>query len=516
MFSTPLAVALVAIYSLFFPTAPSLTASTDIAVEEGITITDNITATVERRLGDAVEADNLTIYEIGERPDADDVLADVVAGEAETVLVVKDVFTTINGSWAAGGDPHNAPSWAAPDYRVGSFDDSDKSRIFFAAVLDAEGNLLREEPLVFWSDGVARLGDAGYGGFYETRTKFSSGWANSGLASSSVYDPDAGLAGPWCATLGSGADSAAEVLCGVGLPNDLNVSTFVVWQEVTVERSSDSPDDDDGDDESGEGDNDDGEGEGDDEGGDDEGGDDRDDDSGDDDSGDDDSGNDDESNGTIPALERRTSDWFEPLNLTIHALDERPDAEETSVPGDIVYLIKDVWTTRDGSWEPSDARGAAPTWAREEYLRPIGAPDYFDDAGGDHHLFAAVIGLDDEYVRSQEILYWSDGLAMLGEEAYDSYTVRETKQGSGWINIPIGPGSSYVPERDEAGPWCWTLGEGAVGVAEVFCGGGLPANQHVSTFVVWQAVELVDNGGGSTLPEFEVTDSVYLPLVTAR
>ena len=283
----------------------------------------------------------------------------------------------------------------------------------------------------------------------------------------------------------------------------------MVWQEVTVERDSDSPADDDaGENDGGEGDEDDGEGDDGDGGeGDEDNGD-----GGDGDGGDGDS----ESNGTAPALERRTSDWFEPLNLMIHALDERPDAEEASAPGDIVYLIKDVWTTRDGSWEPSDARGAAPAWAREAYLRPLGAPDYFDDAGGDHHLFAAVIGLDEEYVRGQEILYWSDGLEMLGDEAYDSYTVRETKQGSGWINIPIGPGSSYVPERDEAGPWCWTLGEGAVGVAEVFCGGGLPANQHVSTFVVWQAVELVDSGEDSNLPDFEVTDSVYLPLVTAR
>jgi len=58
-------------------------------------------------------------------------------------------------------------------------------------------------------------------------------------------------------------------------------------------------------------------------------------------------------------------------------------------------------------------------------------------------------------------------------------------------------GSSYVPERGEQGPWCWTP-RGLV--AEVMCGGGMPANLHISTFVVWQAVRVPETVPSPQLP----------------
>jgi hypothetical protein len=51
-------------------------------------------------------------------------------------------------------------------------------------------------------------------------------------------------------------------------------------------------------------------------------------------------------------------------------------------------------------------------------------------------------------------------------------------------------GSNYFPESGQQGPWCWA----PQGASEVIVGGGMPANHHVSFFVVWQAVER------STLP----------------
>ena len=146
-----------------------------------------------------------------------------------------------------------------------------------------------------------------------------------------------------------------------------------------------------------------------------------------------------------------------------------------------------------------------PQWARDDYLKPMGADDYFDDAGGDHHLFAAVIGLDGKLTPAKEVLYWSDGFEMLGDPGYTAYIHRRTKDGSGWANIVIGPGSSYVPERDESGPWCWA----PEGAAEVVCGGGLPANHHISFFVVWQAVN-VETGGAGEEPG-DADHSIYLP-----
>lgn len=43
--------------------------------------------------------------------------------------------------------------------------------------------------------------------------------------------------------------------------------------------------------------------------------------------------------------------------------------------------------------------------------------------------------------------------------------------------------------------------------AEVFCGGGMPSNNHVSFFVVWQAVESVVN------PPLPGDQHIFLPWV---
>ena len=99
----------------------------------------------------------------------------------------------------------------------------------------------------------------------------------------------------------------------------------------------------------------------------------------------------------VPAIERRVSDWIDHMNMRLFAIDERGD--EVDEDSESVFLIKDVFTTINGSWEVSDAPYAIPQWARDEYLKPWGAPDYFDDAGADHHIFAAVIGLDGQLQR---------------------------------------------------------------------------------------------------------------------
>jgi hypothetical protein len=180
--------------------------------------------------------------------------------------------------------------------------------------------------------------------------------------------------------------------------------------------------------------------------------------------------------------------------------------------GDYVYLIKDIFTTRDGSWEPSSVYGGVDQWARDAYLKPFGDPEYFDDAGADHHLFAAILDKDGKLLKNMDMLYWSDGFAQLGNPAYNGYVqgsngfrYPRTKERSGWANIVLDAGSNYVPERGESGPWCWT----PFGLpAEVMCGGGMPAKQHISVFVVWQAVAR----GSVTTPGLPDGDlKIYMP-----
>ena len=190
----------------------------------------------------------------------------------------------------------------------------------------------------------------------------------------------------------------------------------------------------------------------------------------------------------------------------------------TAVPaGDYVYLIKDIFTTRDGSWDPKNVYGGVDQWARDTYLKPFGDPEYFDDAGADHHLFAAILDKDGKLLKNMDMLYWSDGFAQLGNPAYNGYVqgsngfrYPRTKERSGWANIVMDPGSNYVPERGEMGPWCWV----PFGLpAEVMCGGGMPAKQHISVFVVWQAVAK----GAVTLPGLPEGDhKIFYPGRHAR
>lgn len=159
----------------------------------------------------------------------------------------------------------------------------------------------------------------------------------------------------------------------------------------------------------------------------------------------------------------RISEWAQQFGVFI-------DKAEV-IPGENVYRIKDIFTTRDGSWEPSDKPGSVPQWARDEYLKPIHHPQYNSDAGADRHLFGAVMGS-------------SGNLLPVGDMHFYTYTdngnhsTQRVKM-HGWANIPL-YGSSATP-----GPWAWYPKNKLR--ADVVKGGGLPGGLHVSWFVVWQA-----------------------------
>lgn len=189
----------------------------------------------------------------------------------------------------------------------------------------------------------------------------------------------------------------------------------------------------------------------------------------------------------------RMNEWAQHFNLRIVPIQDRPDAPGSD--SEIVYVIRDVFTTRDGSWEPSTAAGSVPGWARAKYLTAGNAPDHFDDAGGDHHIFARVLDVEGKPIPDAPIMYWSDGIQKLADPNYTGFVHRTTKTRSAWGNIPISSGSSFVPERGESGPWCWCPSDAP---SEVIAGGGMPAKWHVSTFVVWQAVRRSEwEGAGS-------------------
>ncbi|MFO7633787.1 MAG: hypothetical protein R6W76_14680 [Caldilinea sp.] len=398
--------------------------------------------TATRRLTEWFDDLNLSVQAIDSPP------------SGSTVYLLKDVFTTVGGSWEVTGARYAIPQWAKDAYEnPAMMMELQKQNHLYAAVLDANGALLGQQAIRFSNRYDPSTVDERY-------TQDSTGWVSYTLFGGSTYHPENGEQGPWCWA----PTGLAETLCGGGLPADgQSISIFAVWQMTTAgaeepptpepptpepptpepptpEPPTPEP----------------------------------------------------PTPAPTPAIERRLGTWVGPMNLSIKSIAERPDHPSVG-PDNVVYVIKDVFTTRDSSWDPSDVYGGIDQWARDAYLKPVGDPEYFDDAGADHHLFSLILDLNGDKLKNHELLYWSDGFDQLGNPTYDGYARGPgdhrypiTKDKSGWGNVVMF-GSSYVPERGEHGPWCWTP-RGLV--AEVMCGGGMPANMHISTFVVWQAVRV--------------------------
>lgn len=162
----------------------------------------------------------------------------------------------------------------------------------------------------------------------------------------------------------------------------------------------------------------------------------------------------------------RISEWAQEFNVTIQPA--------TGKPGETIYRLKDLFTTRDGSWETSGKPGSVPQWARDAYLKPMNHPQYNDDGGADHHLFGA-IAHSDRLQPHGSIRYWTFN-------DNGNQTVQRVKL-HGWANVVMWSSSAFVPDRGERGPWAWQ----PAGVnADVVVGGGMPSNWHVSFFAVWE------------------------------
>lgn len=404
-------------------------------------------APIARRITPWFDHYNMAIKSIAERADN----PQPPAGEEKTSWIIKDVFTTMNGSWEPNDQPGSIPQWARDTYLSSDFADAGADHNIFAAVLDKAGNLIKGREVRFWSDGFAKLGDSDYDGYVIDKTRSPSGWVGVVLFSSSNFVPERKESGCWCWT----AAGRAEVMTGGGLPANHHLSTFVVWQEVMDDDSTEPPVD--------------------------------------------------------PPEPPKTSPtdpdgakvgtWVDDMRIGIKRIAERPDNPQ----GEVVYEIAQIFTTCAGSWEPSENFGSVDQWARDAWLRPLGAPDFFDDAGADHHLFAAIIGLDGKLMREYDILFWSDGFAQLGKPEYQGYVHRATKAHSGWANIPMSPGANFYPESGQQGPWCWA----PAGASEVIVGGGMPANRHISIFCVWKAVQ-------NTRVTPPGDNNIFLPWVSSR
>ena len=163
----------------------------------------------------------------------------------------------------------------------------------------------------------------------------------------------------------------------------------------------------------------------------------------------------------VEDIQFQYSPSFPALNMTVQRV---PNAR---------FKLAYFFTTYNGSWDASGSIWATPKWAKDKFLRNSSHPDFFDDAGGQNHLYGMVLDPNGSPKRDVSFRFkWPDG-----------YTDHAVKLRSGWANEPIY--SSFDPSRGESGVWSWWP---LSSTADIIAGGGLPLNHHVSSFAVWQEV----------------------------
>lgn len=139
-----------------------------------------------------------------------------------------------------------------------------------------------------------------------------------------------------------------------------------------------------------------------------------------------------------------------------------------------VYRVRDIWTTRDGKWDVDGAPGGLPQWARDTYLKGFGAPDYFDDAGGDHHMFGGIYNEVNRNMENNATIHywtWTDNANQVD---------MPVKVKSGWANVIMFNKFNPAEPPGNQGAWAWRVASSIP--SDVVKGGGLAFGWHVSFF----------------------------------
>ena len=134
-----------------------------------------------------------------------------------------------------------------------------------------------------------------------------------------------------------------------------------------------------------------------------------------------------------------------------------------------VYRLTDLFTTMFGSWEMGESVYSIPDWARRDFM------GVFPMAGGDHNIYAIVLGKGGRAIKEAKFDVWNSREAFLvptkdygfaEKDIYGSFNPDDPNQSGGW--------SARVAGNIDS---------------DLMTGFGLPMNQHVSLFCVWRWIE---------------------------
>lgn len=196
-------------------------------------------------------------------------------------------------------------------------------------------------------------------------------------------------------------------------------------------------------------------------------------------------------------MEQRISPWCTTFGYEVVMAENVPDyALWRNNP--TVFRLKDLFTTRDGHWYYEEGFvGGIPQWAIADYDKAT-----FTERGGATHLFGLILRKDGTVEPATQICYWYPDFDQIGTWNWQPpvpswVTIQNTNPSSGWANITIEHSSGYNYVAGTHGVHHYKKGGGASDAVRYV---GLPLSWHVSTFAVFQEVDVNDGGNGGGIP----------------
>jgi len=188
------------------------------------------------------------------------------------------------------------------------------------------------------------------------------------------------------------------------------------------------------------------------------------------------------------------------MNQIVVPYEQRADKDKWL--GGPIYRLTDAWTVRKGLWEVlPDELGSVDQWAID--LTWTGAK--INGSGSDHDIFAVVLDEQGAPITGKGVLFFTNPCAAWTGQDAAAIKIQDTRNTEAGTPPQIASCAlpifqSYAPSRGEYGAWSVA----PLGRADVLAGIGLPLNEHISTFGVWQAVAEVTPPG----PEPEPTSDL--------
>ncbi len=187
-------------------------------------------------------------------------------------------------------------------------------------------------------------------------------------------------------------------------------------------------------------------------------------------------------------IARRFGQWIHELRFEIKPLDERMRHSPTGEEVQQFYLIKDIFTIRDGSWDDADqVVGSTEPWAREHYRQDWEAAFGYDDIGHYPHIYTRVETPQGLPIRNKTIMAWDDHFERIFDRDFSVFLDVEIEPTTGWGRLELTSDAMYDPGLEQ-GPWCIK----PMGFAESLEGLGLPRMLGISSFIVWVELPIAE------------------------